>query len=85
MIRKEIQVRLPNGMEASPIALLVQTASRFQSSVYLEYANARVNAKSIMGMMSLQVDYEEKIIVEISGEDEAEAMEAMEKFLNPPA
>lgn len=81
MIRREIQVRIPKGMEASPIALLVQTANRYQSSVYLEYENARVNAKSIMGLMSLGVDYEEKVIVEVSGEDEAEAIEAMEKFL----
>ena len=74
MIRREIQVQIPNGMEASPIALLVQTASKFESSIY--------NAKSIMGMMSIRVDYEEKITLEVDGKDEAEAMESMAKFLS---
>ncbi len=82
MIRKEIQVRIPNGMDTSPVALLVQTASRFQSAIYLEYEPARVNAKSIMGMMSLRVDYEAKVIVEVAGEDEEEAMADMEAFLS---
>lgn len=82
MIRREIQVQIPNGMEASPIALLVQTASKFESSIYLEYGSVRVNAKSIMGMMSIRVDYEEKITLEVDGKDEAEAMESMTKFLS---
>ena len=81
MRKKEVWVRIPNGMEASPVALLVQTANKFKSSIYLEYGNARVNAKSIMGMLSLRVDYEEKIVVEVEGEDEEEALKAMEAFL----
>lgn len=82
MMRKEIQVRIPNGMDASPVALLVQTANKFKSTVYLEYGHARVNAKSIMGMMSLRMDYETRVTVEVEGEDEAEAMSAMEAFLS---
>ena len=82
MIRKEIEVRIPNDMDASPVALLVQTASRFQSTIYLEYEQTRVNAKSIMGMMSLRVDYETRVIVEVEGEDEEEAMADMEAFLS---
>ena len=45
MIRKEVQVRIPNDMDTSPVALLVQTANRFASSIYLEYEQTRVNAK----------------------------------------
>lgn len=81
MIKREVWVRIPNGMEASPVALLVQTANQFASSIYLEYGSVRVNAKSIMGMLSLQVDYEEKIIVEVDGPDEVKALNAMEAFL----
>lgn len=82
MMRKEIQVRIPNGMDASPVALLVQTANKFKSTIYLEYGHARVNAKSIMGMMSLGMDYEARVMVEVEGEDEEEAMSAMEAFLS---
>ncbi len=82
MIRREIQVQIPNGMEASPIALLIQTASKFKSNIYLEYGSVRVNAKSIMGMMSIGADYEEKITLEVDGEDEAEAIESMVNFLS---
>ena len=82
MMREESQVKIPSGMEASPVALLVQTANRYASRIYLEYDNVRVNAKSIMGMMSLGVDYEERVTVETEGEDEAAAMEAMKQFLS---
>lgn len=81
MLRQEVQVRIPNGMDASPIALLVQTANHFSSTIYLEYGTTRVNAKSIMGMLSLGMDYEAKVVVETSGEDEQEAMEQMVEFL----
>ena len=66
MISKEITIRLENGLEARPVALLVQVASQFDSSVYLETGDKRVNAKSIMGMMSLGLDLGEKVNV-VSG------------------
>ena len=81
MIRNEVVLALESGMEASPIALLVQTASKFNSSIYLETGNKRVNAKSIMGMMSMAMMSGDKIVVEATGEDEAEASEAVIKFL----
>ena len=62
--------------------LLVQTENKFKSDIYLEYGQAKVNAKSIMGMMSLRMDYETRVTVEVEGEDEAEAMSAMEAFLS---
>ena len=53
MISKRIEIKLPEGLEARPIALLVQVASQYESSVYVESEDKKVNAKSIMGMMSL--------------------------------
>ena len=50
MIKKTITVELESGLEARPIAMLVQLASQFASSIYLESENKKVNAKSIMGM-----------------------------------
>lgn len=53
MREKEIEIGLETGLEARPVALLVQIASQFESDIYIESGNKRVNAKSIMGMMSL--------------------------------
>ncbi len=82
MINKEITIRLENGLEARPVALLVQVASQFESSVYLETGDKKVNAKSIMGMMSLGLDIGEKVNVIVEGADEKEALDGIEKYLS---
>lgn len=56
MIRKPITIGISNGLEARPIAMLVQVASQYSSNIYLESEAKKVNAKSIMGMMSLGLD-----------------------------
>ena len=53
MIQKDIKIKLSGGLEARPIAVLVQVASQYDSTVYLQIDNKKVNAKSIMGMMRL--------------------------------
>jgi len=82
MISKEITIRLENGLEARPVAMLVQVASKYDSSVYLEAGEKKVNAKSIMGMMSLGLDTGEKVNVIVDGADEAAALEDIEKYLS---
>ncbi|MBO4845937.1 MAG: HPr family phosphocarrier protein [Lachnospiraceae bacterium] len=82
MISKEITIRLENGLEARPVALLVQVASQFDSSVYLETGDKRVNAKSIMGMMSLGLDLGEKVNVVVDGADESDALTGIENYLS---
>lgn len=81
MREKEIEIGLETGLEARPVALLVQVASQFDSDIYIESGTKRVNAKSIMGMMSLGLDNGEKVKVTINGEDENTAMDGIEKFL----
>ncbi len=81
MREKEIEIGLETGLEARPVALLVQVASQFESDIYIESGNKRVNAKSIMGMMSLGLDNGEKVKVTTNGDDENTAMEGIEKFL----
>lgn len=81
MLRKSIVVNRPQGLEARPIAELVQVASRYESRVYLEHGSRRVNAKSIMGMMSLEAPAGETVEVTVDGMDEMTAMEEIEAFL----
>ena len=81
MTKREITVRLDGGLETRPVALLVQMASQFQSEVYVESENRRVNAKSIMGMMTLGLDAGAEVTVLTDGSDEKEAMERIEAYL----
>ena len=81
MIQKSIQIKLEEGLEARPVAMLVQVASQFESTIYLETNDKRVNAKSIMGMMSLRADVGEEVTVVCEGEDEEAATVGVEKFL----
>ena len=81
MIKKSVRIHLSNGLEARPVALLVQVASQFESTVYLETSDKRVNAKSIMGMMNLGLDNGEEVSVVCEGVDEESAMVDVEKFL----
>ncbi len=81
MIEKKMEVKIESGLEARPVALFVQAASQFQSNIYVTIQNKKVNAKSIMGMMSLGVLEGESILISASGADEAEAIEALEKYL----
>lgn len=82
MTQKAIQVKLETGLEARPVAMLVQVASRFDSTVYINVDDRKVNAKSIMGMMSLGLASGEQVNVTADGEDEEAAIEGIEKFLS---
>lgn len=82
MIKKSISIQLEGGLEARPVALLVQVASKYESTIYLQSGEKRVNAKSIMGMMSLGLNSGEELEVSAEGSDEAEAVEGIEKFLS---
>ena len=81
-MRKEMVVRIAGGLEARPIAVLVQVASQYESSIYLEADGKRVNAKSIMGMMTMALKTGETMVVEAIGADEAAAIEGIEKYIS---
>ena len=82
MIKQEITIQIPNGLEARPVALLVQVASQYATEIYVESADKKVNAKSIMGMMTLGLYAGETVTVSANGEDEEEAIANIEKFLS---
>ena len=82
MIQKAIQIKLEEGLEARPVAMLVQVASQFESTVYISSEDRKVNAKSIMGMMSLGLASGEEVTVVADGNDEDTAVVEIEKFLS---
>ncbi len=81
MTKKAITIQLESGLETRPVALLVQVASQFQSEISVEMENKRVNAKSIMGMMTLGLDTGEEVTISANGADEKEAMSEIEAYL----
>lgn len=81
MLKKTIVVGLESGLEARPAALFVQMASKYESHISILLTDKQVNAKSIMGMMSLGAIKGQEITLLIDGEDEEEAMEALVKFI----
>lgn len=82
MTRKTIRIELASGLEARPVAMLVQIASQFESSIYVENGGARFNAKSIMGMMTLGLASGEEITVSADGKDEEATICEIEKYLS---
>lgn len=82
MVTKKILIKIPTGLEARPVALLVQVASQYDSNIYVECDEKKVNAKSIMGMMSLGLAAGEEVTVTADGSDEELAMENIEKYLS---
>lgn len=82
MTKREITIQLPSGLEARPVAMLVQVASQYESEIHLESDGRTVNAKSIMGMMTLGLDTGEKVLVTADGSDEKEAVQNIEEYLS---
>lgn len=82
MVKKAITIGLASGLEARPVAMLVQIASQYDSLIYVESENARVNAKSIMGMMTLGLDVGETVGVSADGSDEEKAIAEIEQYLS---
>lgn len=80
-MKKTITIQLDKGLEARMVAVLVQLASKFDSKVYMETENKKVNAKSIMGMMSLDLTIGDEVTVLAEGEDENEAINEIDNFL----
>ena len=82
MTSKEIRIGLSSGLEARPAAMLVQVASQYESSIYVESEEKRVNAKSIMGMMSMGLLAGENVVVTAEGNDEDAAVEGIAQYLS---
>ena len=77
MTEQQVQVKLKSGLQARQAALFVQEANRFQADVYLQKEDKKVNAKSIMGIMSLAISKGSTVIISAEGSDEGQAVEGL--------
>ena len=82
MITQNIEIINKLGLHARASTKLTQTASQFESEVWITRNNRRVNAKSIMGVMMLAAAKGSIISIETTGNDETAAMEAIVMLIN---
>lgn len=81
MIKKPITIHLSTGLEARPVAQLVQVASQFNSEIYVEIGRKK-SMQKYHGMMTLGLDAGEEITLSANGEDEEDAMKSIENYLS---
>jgi len=69
------------GLHARPAALMVETARKYKSNIQISYDERKVDAKSILSLLSLGVNKNANIIISAEGEDEIEAIESLKKLI----
>ena len=81
MVEKQVIVKLKTGLQARPAALFVQEANRFSSEIFLEKDGKKVNAKSIMGLMSLAIGVGSTVSLIVEGKDEEAALSTLSEYI----
>jgi len=77
MMEKIVTIKNRAGIHARPAALIVKKANDFDSEIFLELEDMKVNAKSIMGIITLGANYKSEININAEGNDEKEAVDAI--------
>jgi len=80
MKQETVTIKNRAGIHARPSALIVKTANEYDSEIYLELDDMRINAKSIMGIITLGANYKSIIQIIAEGEDEEEAVTAIARL-----
>ncbi|NTV66771.1 MAG: HPr family phosphocarrier protein [Chlorobaculum sp.] len=80
MIVQEVIIRNSAGLHTRPAAAVVKLASKFKSEFFIEMDGSEINAKSIIGVMSLAAPKGSRMVLKLEGEDEAEAAKSLIKF-----
>ncbi len=77
MVQKNTKVKNRAGLHARPAAMIVQTASQFEATVFIEKGSEKINAKSIMGILTMGAGYDTEVVISAEGTDEQGALDAM--------
>nr|WP_226984205.1 HPr family phosphocarrier protein [Halothermothrix orenii] len=79
---KQVYVNIKTGLHARPASYFVDVASKFVSDINISFSGVTVNAKSIIGVLSLSVGEGDQVTLVVDGPDEEEALDALEKILS---
>jgi len=77
MVEREVTVRNRAGLHTRPASMLVRTASKFDSDVFLRRDNYEINGKSVIGVMTLAAEQGATLELVVEGEDEEDAAAAI--------
>ncbi len=80
MVTSRLTVLTRAGLHTRPASQIVKLTSKYKSNVFFEYENAKINAKSIMGIITLGAVYKAEITCICEGEDEKELLFALERL-----
>ncbi|HOP12262.1 MAG TPA: HPr family phosphocarrier protein [Oscillospiraceae bacterium] len=81
MVYKDVVVRNKVGLHARPATFFIQKANEFRSTIWVEKEERRVNAKSLLGVLSLGIIGGSNIRIVADGSDENEAVNALVALL----
>ena len=81
MYTQEITVQNEVGLHARPATYFIQKANEFKSGIWVEKEERRVNAKSLLGVLSLGLKCGDTFALSASGDDETDAVEALSSML----
>lgn len=82
MIKEKVKIVNDAGLHARPAAALVKLASKYDAEFFIHMYGYRVNGKSILGVMTLAAEQGAELELEIDGDDEEEAAEAIIELIN---
>ncbi len=81
MIVKDIMIKNPSGLQSKSAAIFIQKASGYKSGIWIAKNERKANAKSLLGILSLNIDNGTSVQLSVEGDDEEEAAEELERYL----
>lgn len=82
MVNKMVVINNQVGLHARPATFFIQKANEFRSSIWIEKEDRKVNAKSLLGVLSLGIVKGTTITIIADGEDESDAIETLAKLID---
>jgi phosphocarrier protein HPr len=77
MVKQDVIIKNRAGLHARPASMIVQTASKYSSNIYIHKDDIQVNAKSIMNLLTLGGAYKTELLISVEGDDERAALDAI--------
>jgi phosphocarrier protein len=81
MISRDVTIKNSVGLHARPATFFIQKANSYKSSIWVEKEDCRVNAKSLLGVLSLGIAQDTEITIIADGADEAAAVEGLKSLV----
>ncbi|MBP5426947.1 MAG: HPr family phosphocarrier protein [Clostridiales bacterium] len=81
MICTDVEVKIKRGLTSNNLAHFIQKASGYKADVFVQKGGRKANAKSLLGLLSLQISNEDRVTISAEGEDEEVAVSELEKYL----